>query len=159
MCFWSTQSQGELHALPWKSSWGSSSCGNRQGQKQGCDQLANFGWCVQGHPSFHELVCASSIWGGFRQRVAHLQMYLAHLDTFSHLDACWNASVTLGGLLLAQAVQEKDTAEDAAAAAESLDPFSTSSTAALPSSSIGPEPPPKVSVVSPKPALNEQRRG
>lgn len=53
----------------------------------------------------------------------------------------------IGVWLLAQAVQEKDTAEDAAAAAESLDPFSTSSSAALPSSTIGPEPPPKVSVV------------
>ncbi|MEW5304636.1 MAG: hypothetical protein WDW36_007234 [Sanguina aurantia] len=49
-----------------------------------------------------------------------------------------------------QAVQEKDTAEDAAAAAESLDPFSPSSTAAPPSSTIGPEPPPKA--VSKRPA-------
>lgn len=48
-----------------------------------------------------------------------------------------------------QAVQEKDTAEDAAAAAaESADPFSTSSSAAssTPSAvSHGPEPAPKVS--------------
>ncbi|MEW5318598.1 MAG: hypothetical protein WDW38_009810 [Sanguina aurantia] len=61
-----------------------------------------------------------------------------------------SSPLTGAGAVAAVAVQEKDTAEDAAAAAESLDPFSPSSTAAPPSSTIGPEPPPKA--VSKRPA-------